>query len=77
MFGTLAGPAWSLHKWPAVAALALALFLVCGLLVARLWHIRPDQRRAHSADPDHDVDTSRHRSITNPQVGAYTKPRRA
>jgi MFS transporter, YNFM family, putative membrane transport protein len=36
MFGTLAGPAWSLHKWPAVAALALALFLACGLLVARL-----------------------------------------
>jgi YNFM family putative membrane transporter len=37
VFGTLAGPAWSRGAWPAVAALALALFLACGLLVAWLW----------------------------------------
>jgi MFS transporter, YNFM family, putative membrane transport protein len=39
VFGTLAGPAWSLGEWPTVAALTLALFLACGLLLARLWHI--------------------------------------
>jgi hypothetical protein len=37
--GTLAGPAGSLSDWPAVTALALALFLACGLLIAWLWHV--------------------------------------
>jgi hypothetical protein len=39
VFGTLAGPAWSRDGWPAVAALALALFAACGLLIAWLWRI--------------------------------------
>jgi MFS transporter, YNFM family, putative membrane transport protein len=39
VFGTLAGPAWSRDGWPAVAALALALFAACGLLIALLWRI--------------------------------------
>ena len=34
--GTLAEPAGSLSDWPAVTALALALFLACGLLIAWL-----------------------------------------
>jgi YNFM family putative membrane transporter len=37
--GTLAGPAGSLSDWPTVTALALALFLACGLLIAWLWHV--------------------------------------
>jgi YNFM family putative membrane transporter len=39
VFGTLAGPAWSRDGWPAVAALALALFAACGLLIAWLGRI--------------------------------------
>ncbi len=39
VFGTLAGPAWSRGGWPAVAALALALFAACGLFIACLWHV--------------------------------------
>ncbi len=39
VFGTLAGPAWSLGGWPAVVALALVLFLACGLLTGWLWHL--------------------------------------
>jgi MFS transporter, YNFM family, putative membrane transport protein len=37
--GSLAGPAWTLGAWPAVAALALGLLLVSGLLTAWLRHI--------------------------------------
>jgi YNFM family putative membrane transporter len=39
IFGSLAGPAWTLGAWPAVAALALTLLLVSGLLTAWLRHI--------------------------------------
>jgi MFS transporter, YNFM family, putative membrane transport protein len=42
VFGTLAGHAWTLAGWPAVAVLALALFTVCGLLAAWLWRISPN-----------------------------------
>jgi MFS transporter, YNFM family, putative membrane transport protein len=45
VFGTLAGHAWSLAGWPAVAALALALFAACGLLTAWLWRIPSPGRR--------------------------------
>jgi MFS transporter, YNFM family, putative membrane transport protein len=38
VFGGLAGRAWTLGAWPAVAALALALLLVSGLLTAWLRH---------------------------------------
>jgi hypothetical protein len=42
--GTLAGPAGSLSDGPAVTALALALFLACGLLIAWLWPVSfPDK----------------------------------
>lgn len=39
VFGTLAGPAWTLGAWPAVAALALTLLLASGLLTAWLRRI--------------------------------------
>jgi len=39
VFGSLAGPAWTLGAWPAVAALALALLVASGLLAAWLRHI--------------------------------------
>jgi YNFM family putative membrane transporter len=39
VFGSLAGPAWTLGAWPAVAALALALLAASGLLAAWLRHI--------------------------------------
>src|SRR5215472_3332435 len=39
IFGSLAGPAWTLGTWPAVAALALTLLLVGGLLTTWLRHI--------------------------------------
>ena len=39
VFGSLAGPAWTLGAWPAVAALALALLAASGLLTAWLRHI--------------------------------------
>jgi YNFM family putative membrane transporter len=38
VFGGLAGRAWTLGAWPAVAALALALLVVSGLLAAWLRH---------------------------------------
>jgi MFS transporter, YNFM family, putative membrane transport protein len=44
VFGTLAGPAWSLRGWAAVAALALALFGACGLLMAGRWRIPSPDR---------------------------------
>jgi MFS transporter, YNFM family, putative membrane transport protein len=39
VFGSLAGSAWTLSAWPAVAALALTLLLVSGMLAAWLRHI--------------------------------------
>jgi MFS transporter, YNFM family, putative membrane transport protein len=39
IFGSLAGPAWTLGAWPAVAGLALVLLLASGLLTAWLRHI--------------------------------------
>jgi YNFM family putative membrane transporter len=39
VFGSLSGHAWTLGGWPAVAALALLLFAVSGLLTAWLRHI--------------------------------------
>ena len=39
VFGSLAGPAWTLGAWPAVAGLALALLAASGLLAAWLRHI--------------------------------------
>jgi MFS transporter, YNFM family, putative membrane transport protein len=39
IFGSLAGPAWTLGAWPAVAGLALGLLLASGLLTAWLRHI--------------------------------------
>lgn len=39
VFGSLAGPAWTVGAWPAVAALALTLLLVSGLLTAWLRRI--------------------------------------
>ena len=39
VFGSLSGPAWTLGAWPAVAALALALLAVSGLLAVWLRHI--------------------------------------
>lgn len=45
VFGSLAGPAWTRGRWPAVAVLALALLLASGLLTAWL-------RRIPALDPD-------------------------
>jgi YNFM family putative membrane transporter len=39
IFGSLAGPAWTLGSWPAVTGLALTLLLVSGLLTTWLRHI--------------------------------------
>jgi YNFM family putative membrane transporter len=39
VFGSLSGHAWSLGAWPAVAALALLLLVVSGLLTVWLRHI--------------------------------------
>jgi hypothetical protein len=39
VFGSLSGHAWALGGWTAVAALALLLFAVSGLLTAWLRHI--------------------------------------
>ncbi len=52
VFGSLAGPAWTLGAWPAVAALALALLAASGLLAAWLRRIPSllpsgQERRVH------------------------------
>jgi MFS transporter, YNFM family, putative membrane transport protein len=51
VFGSLSGHAWTLGAWPAVAALALLLLAVSGLLAAWLRHI-PSLDTARRLDPD-------------------------
>jgi YNFM family putative membrane transporter len=53
IFGSLAGHAWTRGGWPAVAALAIGLLIVTGLLTAWLRHMPP------LAPPPADADGSR------------------